>query len=423
MQIKITMRVIAGLEATGKRQFIRDTDLIGFGIEGSAKGKFSYFVETRVKGSGKGVRTHLGNVDHVSLDDARQEARKLLSEAKSGMDIRFRQDEEEALPETLGAAHEEFFAVKKHKLAPSTLADYRKTFNNCLKDWKDLPTKQLTRGMVQAKYLELLDQKKPAYVNKVFRNLSSVLTFNSVRPNPCDVISDKDLRVSVESKTRFLSGREIHEVMQWHFTYRPKVTSLLMFYMLTGLRRNEALGLTWGNIYDDKIHVLDPKNRKAHFVPIVGIIGDLIGPRKPDDTKVFPFTDASLRTALEKFKGQVKFREDWNIHDLRRTFSEHMNLIGYTEQDIAVANNQASVGVTRKHYLSGQLAKESLLKRMYEDLQRQFYYYYYDNGGEVQKVPDGWLPADIAIEQQLTREDWKQIAKETNPTVQMPDDY
>ncbi|MFC6637975.1 tyrosine-type recombinase/integrase [Sulfitobacter sp. JBTF-M27] len=414
MQTKISQRVIAGLDATGKRQFIRDSDLVGFGIEGSAKGKFSYFVETRVKGSGKSVRTHLGNVDHIRLDDARQEARKLLMEAKRGTDIRFRHEEEEPLPETLGKAHEEFYAVKKHKLAPSTLADYRKTFNNCLADWKQLPTRQLSRRMVQQRYIELLDEKNPAYVNKVFRNLSSVLNFSGVRPNPCEVISDKDLRVQVEGKSRFLSGMEIHDVMQWHFTFRPRVTSLLLFYMLTGVRREEALGLTWADIREGKVHFPQTKNKKAHFVPLVGILNGLVGERRPDDEKVFPFTNASLRTALDKFKAQVKFREDWTIHDLRRTFSEHMNLIGYGELDIAVANNQGASGVTRRHYLSGQLAKENLLNRMFEDLQRQFEYYYREIGGEVKKVPKDWVPTDILIDEdiagRMTNEDWDDYA-------------
>ena len=412
MQVKFTQRLIAGLTPTGKRQFIRDTDLIGFGIEGSAKGKFSYFVETRVKGSGKTRRVQLGNVDHVSLDDARQEARKLLMEAKRGTDIRFQQEEEETVPETLGAALDEFFTAKQHKLAPSTLADYKKTFNNCLKDWRDLPTKQLNRTMVQKRYLELLDQKKPAYVNKVFRNLSSVLNYNGVRPNPCEVIRDKDLRVQTEGKTRFLSGYEIHTVMQWHFTFRPRITPLLLFYMLTGVRRNEALGLTWDDIYDGKIHFTKVKNKKAHFVPLVGVLKDLLGERPTESTgkKVFEYTDASLRTAFDKFKKQVKFKEDWSIHDLRRTFSEHMNLIGYSEGDIAVANNQASTTVTGRHYLGGQLAKESLLRRMYEDLQWQFEYYYRDNGGDVRKVPDGWMPADM-LEPEMTEDERNEYAQ------------
>jgi len=191
--------------------------------------------------------------------------------------------------------------------------------------------------------------------------------------------------------------------------------------MLTGVRRNEALGLTWDDIYDGKIHFTKVKNKKAHFVPLVGVLKDLLGERPTESTehrsdvtsgkKVFGYTDASLRTAFDKFKKQVQFNEDWSIHDLRRTFSEHMNLIGYSELDIAVANNQASTTVTGRHYLGGQLAKESLLRRMHEDLQRQFEYYYRDNGGDVQKVPDGWMPADMLDDQEITEEEWLEYSR------------
>ena len=139
---------------------------------------------------------------------------------------------------------------------------------------------------------------------------------------------------------------------------------------MTGVRREEALNLTWADIQGDKIVFRATKNKKDHFIPLVGALKELVGSRKQDDEKVFPFTGNSLRTALDKFKAQLDFKEDWTIHDLRRTFSEHMNLIGYGEQDIAVANNQSSGSVTRSHYLQGQLAKESLLKRMFTDLQR-----------------------------------------------------
>jgi len=392
---KINMVTIATLKPTGKRQFIRDSVLVGFGIEGSAKGKFTYFVETRVKGTSKNVRTQIGNVEHISLDEAKQEARTLLLEAKSGHDIRFRDDEEDTTPETIGAALEEFFAAKKHKLAVNTVKDYKATFSNCLSDWKDLPTKQLSRRMVQKRFVELLGTKNPPYVSKVFRNLSTILSYSGVRPNPCEVIKDKDLSVPTASRSRFLSGDEIYHVMQWHFTFRPKVTPLILFYMMTGVRREEALKLTWGDIQGDRIMFRSTKNHKDHAIPLVGALKELVGKRKPDNEKVFPFTNSQLRTALTKFKAQLDFKEDWTIHDLRRTFSEHMNLIGYSEFDIAIANNQSSGTVTRSHYLQGQLAKESLLKRMFTDLQLQYDYYYRDHGGEVQKVPKGWMLPEI----------------------------
>lgn len=392
MKQKISQRTLAMLASNGKRHFIRDTDLIGFGIEVSAKGLAKYFVETRVKGTGKTRRVQIGNVDHLPLEDARLEARALLLKAKQGNDIRFL-DQEEILPDTLGKALEEFEAAKKHTLAQSTLIDYRATFKNCLSDWKDLPTAQLSKKMVQERYLRLLSAKKPAYVNKVFRNLSAILTFSGLSPNPCSILKEKGLRVPVEGKSRFLSGSEIYTIMQHHFFYKDRISAMVLFYMLTGARRNELLQLKWGNIYDGKIWFGNAnKAKRTHTIPFSGMLPLLAGERQADEMQVFPYTENSLRTAFDKFKRAVSFKEDWTIHDLRRTFSEHLNLCGYTENEIAVGNNHAAHSVTSRHYLRGQLAKESLLKRMYSDLQAQFNYYYYDHGGEVQKVPEGWQP-------------------------------
>jgi hypothetical protein len=103
MPTNITQRTLAQLDGTGKRRFVRDSNLVGFGIEVSAKGKATYFVETRVKGTRKNVRTQLGNVDHLTLDDARTEARHLLAQAAKGNDPRFRAEPDEVVPESLGA--------------------------------------------------------------------------------------------------------------------------------------------------------------------------------------------------------------------------------------------------------------------------------------------------------------------------------
>jgi integrase len=412
--IKITQRTISGLEANGKRQFVRDTALVGFGIEVSAKGKASYFVETRLKGGGRTVRTHLGNVDHLPLDDAKQEAKKLLLDAKRGTDIRFRHEDDEPTPETLTAAIREFTVAKRHTLAASTLSDYNKTFLNCLPDWKDLPTKQLTKSMVKSKYLELLTTKSAAYTNKVFRNLSAILNFHGIEPNPCNILRDKRLRVSTQGRARFLSAREIYNILQYHYTFRPKVTSILLFYMLTGCRRSEALSLTWADIHDGKVFLRNTKNGQVHFVPLVGMLETIVGDRKKDTISVFGFTDSTLRSSLIKFQKQPEIRDDWTIHDLRRTFSEHLNLIGYAETDIAVANNQSSSSVTRGHYLRGQLAKEALLTRMYRDLQQQYDYYHREPDGPVQRVPKGWVPEDMKIDDSMTEADGREYDHDTD---------
>ncbi len=49
MQAKITQETLGKVVETGKRWFIWDNGLVGFGIEVSAKCKSSYVFETRIK--------------------------------------------------------------------------------------------------------------------------------------------------------------------------------------------------------------------------------------------------------------------------------------------------------------------------------------------------------------------------------------
>jgi integrase len=390
---KISYRTLGTLESTGKRYFIRDTELAGFGIEVSATGRTSYFVETRHNSKKSPVRKQIAPVELIDLDEARKQARSWLLQANQGKDIRHLQDQDEVIPDTLWDAVLHHAKEKRHLLAASTLADYQKTFVNALSDWKGLPTTQLSRSMVKDRYLLLRDSKSASYCNKVFRNLQAVLSYSGVSPNPCSILRDKKLKGKPVARERYLSGNEIHHILQHHKTFKPKVLRLVIFIMLTGVRKMEALRLTWGDIQQDHVVFRDTKNGKAHAIPAVGMIKEMLGKRTADNELVFGYTENVFRRDFDRAKEVLKFKDKWTLHDLRRTFSEHMNLIGYSAKDIGVAINHTPIGVTQTHYLSGQLAKESLLISMMTDLQKQYLYYQHEHdGGSIQKVPTRWRP-------------------------------
>lgn len=396
-KVKITYSTIAALESTGTRHFIRDKELAGFGIEVSATGKASYFVETRHNSKKSPVRKQIAPVDLIELQDARRQARAWLLQAHQGQDIRHLHDDDEVIPETLWDAVLQHAKERRHQLAASTLSDYQKTFLNALGDWRNLPTKQLSRAMVKDRYQSLRDRHSSSYSNKVFRNLRAVLAYVGVSPNPCDVLRDKRLRAKPTVRSRYLSGAEIHDVLQWHEMFKVRGLRVVIFILLTGVRKMEALRLKWGDVRGGQIIFRDTKNGKMHAIPVIGRIEDILGDRGKDDELVFGYTENTFRRDFDKAKEVMKFNEDWTLHDLRRTFSEHMNLLGYSDKDIGVAINHSPIGVTQTSYLSGHLAKQSLLARMLSDLQKQYSFYYHD-GGDVQRVPErvpeGWRPDD-----------------------------
>ena len=112
---------------------------MGLGIEVSAKGKASYFVETRIKGQRSATRKKVGSVDILSQADAQAEAKAFLGDAAKGIDLRYTVQEEEARPETVGYALKQQLHEKRHSLKENSIRDYQKTFNNCFSDWRTLP--------------------------------------------------------------------------------------------------------------------------------------------------------------------------------------------------------------------------------------------------------------------------------------------
>ena len=72
----------------------------------------------------------------------------------------------------------------------------------------------------------------------------------------------------------------------------PKIIRKFLFFMLTGLRINEVLGLRWRDVQDSYFTISSDvsKNKKAHKMPVVGTLKTLIGKRGADNKTVFGYT-------------------------------------------------------------------------------------------------------------------------------------
>ena len=96
----------------------------------------------------------------------------------------------------------------------------------------------------------------------------------------------------------------------------------------------------------------------------------------------------------------------WSMHDLGRTCSEHLKLIGYTASEVFLELNCSDNSVTVKHNFGGQLAKDNLLRRMCDDVWRQVYYYLYEGGGAKTIVaPENYVTVTL-IWPELTEGEW-----------------
>ena len=131
--------------------------------------------------------------------------------------------------------------------------------------------------------------------------MSSTLSYYDIEPNPIRVLKQKGLRQAGKARERFLSQDEVVHIMQHHSTGSrhgpdrtsvPKITRTFLFFMLTGLRKKEVLGLRWQDIKDGYFTIIGDvtKNKKAHKMPLVSSLKTLVGKRGKDDDTVFGYT-------------------------------------------------------------------------------------------------------------------------------------
>lgn len=112
---------------------------------------------------------------------------------------------------------------------------------------------------------------------------------------------------------------------------------LMLLY--TGMRRGEALGLKWRNVYDDHIDVVqaaffdgnhtiigEPKTDAAkRSIPLVHVLANKMPPRGDDDDFVFggkvPYTQSKCKRLWERVQRSVPELQGASPHIMRHTYT------------------------------------------------------------------------------------------------------
>jgi integrase len=172
---------------------------------------------------------------------------------------------------------------------------------------------------------------------------------------------------AVAKRERVLTDDELRAI--WRATETPgSYNGIIHASILSGQRREEIAGMTWGELAPDlatwSIRGSRTKNRVEHIVPLSEQMQALVGAQPPRDETdlVFPGLQGQFngfskaKAALDKASGV----EDWHLHDLRRTFATGLQKLGVRlEVTEAILNhisgNRAGiVGVYQRHTWSNE---------------------------------------------------------------------
>jgi integrase len=340
--VRLTQNRIDQHRSAGAPAFIWDTDVPGLGVEAVPDRK-SWVYSYRL--GGKAKRITIGKVPGMSLDDARDEARRHAMTLRQGDDpalARRRVTAADTLSKLRGR-----YIETAHFLSRSP--DFRANFAST---WRRYIAPRLGHLAVPAirriHVVELVDELrkagKPGMAAGARTHLSLLLEFAVER----DLIGANPARgvraPPAGRRTKWLrTEKELRDA--WNIDTHPDTQRLVRFIMLTGCRRDEARLLTWRQVHDDFIEWQKTKAGHQHSLPIMPMMRQVLG----DRGEGYVFGDQPRGTfnwRVNTATGSV-----WSAHVLRHSVETHLAELGVSEEvrDAVLNHQRRSTGARYMH--------------------------------------------------------------------------
>ncbi|MBK5282181.1 MAG: integrase arm-type DNA-binding domain-containing protein [Nitrospiraceae bacterium] len=391
-----------------------DNSTPGFGLRVTSTGTKSWVVMTRLLGQSKVKRFTIGRVAErdgggLTLQEARREALALKNRIATGENPR--QTEEQAKMDairrsrhTFGSVVEEFLRVhhpaNKAALRPSSLRRYKLVLAGPdLAAWRARPIASITRADVltvlhnmQARGLGVSCNRALAAIrvlmhHAIQRSLIEVAPTDHVKPVAAEIARDRHLFGDEEH------NRPSEIALLWKasgavgpFGALPKLL------LLTGQRRDEVTGMKHSELIDlgskNPRWSLPPertKNGKRHLVPLgseaVRIIQGM--PTLADCDFVFSTTGTTAFSGFSNLKDKIdktiaalkkehpakyaqQFKEEWRLHDLRRTCKTAWSDLGVASDVRDALLGHAKPGMDRVYDHSQRAAEKRAALGLWE---------------------------------------------------------
>lgn len=381
--MKITKAVLDAIEPqSAKIDFLRDTELQGFGVRVTPGGAKSFFAERKM--SGKTVRHTIGRVGPWTVQQARAEAMQVLAMMDRGINPNASEPAPAppAPPQDLSlAALLEAYILERSSTVPAmkprTAKSYRSLIDRCFDDWKSRPFTDISRAMI-AERMAKITKDGPTQANNAFRALRAVLNWAienesyvdaSGAPlyesNPIAVLSKRRLWNKDRRLTRLLNTESMADWWEAVDTLSsddwPERADVMRDFwrlvLFTGMRPGEASRielLNWNPRLRELV-VEDPKNREEYFVlPLGNFAAQMLEARAEKSRQAgsaWLFPAPRREAGYTSFGNEIRqamniaCRIKWTLSDLRRTFASTVErlevssymlkrVLGHKSQDV-----------------------------------------------------------------------------------------
>lgn len=360
--MKFTKSTVAALLLPeGKSELIVFDDAhAGFGFRIRAGGKRTWVLQYRV--GSKQRRLTLGAYPALGIDAARVKSKKEgAKHDPQGEKAKARAD----VAVTLGSVIEQYLAVKRPTLRPSSYSDMERYL---LKAWKPLharPIGDISRADIAARLVTLASGGATVAPGAARGALSSLFAWATreglVEANP---VINTNRPALPRARDRVLTDAELIEV--WRACRDDDFGRIVRLLILSGQRREEVAGMQWSEIDLEaglwSLPGSRTKNHRPHEVPLsdaaLGVLETVV--KRADRDLLFGEGEGGFSgwsRAKEALDGRIiearaeRNRRDpsktrptlpWRLHDLRRTVATRMADLGIQPHIIEAVLNHVS---------------------------------------------------------------------------------
>jgi integrase len=335
----------------GKTYDRMDSQVPGFGVRVSEKGRRTFILVTRYPGSRNPTRRAIGEYGAVTLADAREMARDWLAMVRRGVDPKEEQErqrvaEQRKRENSFRAVAEEFFRLAvigpnpdkpKQRKGREVQQDIEREF---MPQWGGRPITEITQADI-VRVLDAVVERGNLYqahnllghVRRFF-NWAIARGIYGLDRSPCDRMKAREVIGAKVSRTRVLTDAELRALWrateQIGYAYGP----LIRMLALTGQRKSEVAEARWSEFdLNRRLWTIPAERMKmaaAHVVPLtdeaLAILQGLPRFKRGD----YLFTTTYGAKAVNNFH-KAKKRLDklmlaelgtlppFVIHDIRRT--------------------------------------------------------------------------------------------------------
>lgn len=331
---KLTKRFVESITPHEKDELLLwDSEIKGFGIRVFPTGRRTYFVQYRNQ-FGSTRRKKIGVHGHITADQAREEAKKLLGDVAKGADPSKEHQNEKIKPtfEKLAAEYIEF-SIKDDK-APKTIKEEKRMLNTILlKRFGFKKLDEITTYEIQQLHHELRDT---LYVANRVRSLlhgmfNLAIKWKWMKVNPVGEVT----RYKEQKRNRWLDDEEVQRLFAVLETYHNQsVANIVRLLILTGARYTEVVSATWDQFDLEKGTWTKPdhatKQKQMHHIPLSLQVIEILKRIKEKSEAVFLFPGKvpgqpikEIKKAWHTIRKRAGFPEV-RIHDLRHTHASHL---------------------------------------------------------------------------------------------------